>query len=104
VLRFEKVKNELSCQPPKNLPLIGLVLIERKLIHKVPASTGAGGHTPNGRGQRDDRKNLASGQIRRRSSKDIGHIAYERAPCVMQAGTENYDSSALSNLPEERRR
>src|SRR5262249_54901885 len=31
---------------------------------------------------------LRAGKFRRRSSKDIGHIVYERAPCVMQAGTE----------------
>src|SRR5205823_5176773 len=66
----------------------GLVLMERKLIHKVPGQpvraviprTGAVSATIEGI--------LRAGKFRRRRRNGIGNIVYELAPGVMQAGTE----------------
>src|SRR5947199_6181248 len=65
-----------------------LVLIERKLIHKVPRQPVRAVIPRTGAVSATIERILRAGKFRRRSSKDIGHIVYELAPCVMQAGTE----------------
>src|SRR6185503_10370304 len=64
------------------------VLIERKLIHKVPRQPVWAVIPRTTAVSTTIERILRAVTFRRRSRIDIGHIVYERAPCVMQAGTE----------------
>src|SRR5262249_48570746 len=65
-----------------------LLLIERKFIHKVPRQPMRTVIPRPRTVSATIERILRASKFRRRSSNDIGHIVYERAPGVMQAGTE----------------